>query len=237
MSGAEHKHTIIPACDCDAVTFQALVEKTHSLEGLSAYKVGFRLGLEIGLPEAVRIVRRHTQKPVMYDHQKAANDIPDTGKLFAEVCKRAGIDSVILFPLTGPLVLKGWVEACRQAELDVIVGGLMTHDRFLVSEGGFIADEAAQLIYMMAADLGVTDFVLPSTKMDFSWSIYQSLRNRGVNPTFYSPGIGTQGGKWSDLCRDDGPPWHAIVGRSILQGGDYRKNAEAFLKEVPQRRS
>lgn len=229
-----HKYSLIPACDFDLPTLNALVEQTHTIPRLSAYKVGFRLGLEHGLPAVVKAIRHYTKKPIIYDHQKAANDIPDTGKLFAEVCKGAGIDSIILFPLTGPEVLKQWVQACQAIKLHVIVGGLMTHHGFLVSEGGFISDEAVRLIYVMAADLGVQDFVLPSTRPEFSWGIHSALKNRGFSPTFYSPGIGTQGGKWEDLCRPDGPAWHAIAGRSLLDKKNYRANAERLLLDAPE---
>jgi orotidine-5'-phosphate decarboxylase len=114
-----------------------------------------------------------------------------------------------------------------------MVGGLMTHNGFLVSEGGFIDDGAAAQIYVQAADVGVKDFVLPATRSDFSWSIFSALKNRGHQPIFYSPGIGAQGGKWSDLCRADGPDWHAIAGRSLLANKLYGPNTQALLKEIP----
>lgn len=223
------KYSLIPACDLAFADFVKLVEATHSLPGISAYKVGFRLGLEVGLKQVVAAVRQFSQKPVIYDHQKAASDIPDTADLFMQVCAEAGIDCVILFPTTGPVVLKQWVEAAQRFKLRPMVGGLMTHPSYLVSEGGFIHDDAASLIYMQAAELGVVDFVLPATKPDFAWSMHAALASRGYQPSFYSPGIGTQGGSWQTLQRPDGPPWHAIAGRSLLAGGHYLENAKKLL--------
>ena len=224
-------HTLIPACDVGVDKFRKIVEATHELAGIGGYKIGFRLGLEIGLPAAVKLLREYTNKPVIYDHQKAANDIPDTGRLFAEVCAQAGLDYVILFPLTGPATLKAWVQACQQQELQVIVGGVMTHEKFLVREGGFIADDAVYDIYALAADLGVRDFVVPSTKFDLCMSIYDVLKKRDIKPRFYSPGIGKQGGNWQTLKQSEVPAWHAIVGRSLYSEGDIKINANKFLTD------
>ncbi len=228
----EGKHRLIPACDCDSESFRKLLKATGKLAGIGGYKVGFRLALELGLGKCVEMVRRSSDKPVIYDHQKAATDIPDTGDLFAELCAGAGVDGVILFPLTGPQVLKKWIAACQRQSLGVIVGGLMTHPGFLGSEGGFIADDASHLIYCMAADCGVTEFVVPGTRPEFSWGVYELLSNRGIQPSFYSPGIGQQGGQWQSFVRANGPAWHAIVGRSLYREGDIANNATAILETL-----
>ena len=95
--------SVIPACDVETLEqFEELVRQTANVEGIGGYKVGFELGLGFGLPAVVEAVRRHTDKPVIYDHQKAGTDIPDTGKGFARVVKRAGVDTIILFPQAGP---------------------------------------------------------------------------------------------------------------------------------------
>jgi orotidine-5'-phosphate decarboxylase len=227
------RHSLIPACDVDIATLEKLAAAVADLPGVGAFKVGFQLALTAGLPATVKVIRRYSDKPIIYDHQKAATDIPDTAAAFAGVCKDAGITAVILFPLTGPQVLKNWVEACQRQGLGVIVGGLMTHASFLVGEGGFVHDEAPALIYTMAAELGVRDFVVPATKPDFSWSVLTALRHRNVEPIFYSPGLGAQGGDWRTLGRTEAPAWHAIVGRSLYGASDFRAQALTLLKEVP----
>ena len=100
------EYRIIPALDlADLETALRLVCRTAGRASVYGYKLGFALGLAHGLPESVRRIREWTDKPLIYDHQKAATDIPDTGALFADVLKAAGIDEAILFPHTGPHVL------------------------------------------------------------------------------------------------------------------------------------
>ncbi|MFA4874022.1 MAG: hypothetical protein WC690_01630, partial [bacterium] len=153
--------SIIPACDVEIERYEALIKATADLAGIGAYKLGFTIALSIGLPRAVEIARRYTHKPLIYDHQKGGSDIPDTGKSFARVCKGAGIDAVILFPQAGPETERAWIDFARNEDLGVIVGGLMTHKKYVRSEGGFLADEAIIEMYEIAAGLGVNDYVVP----------------------------------------------------------------------------
>lgn len=95
----ERYRSVIPACDVPTLEeFEEIVKETADVEGIGGYKVGLELGLSYGLGRVVEVARKYTAKPIIYDHQKAGTDIPDTGKNFAEVCKRAGVDAVILFP-------------------------------------------------------------------------------------------------------------------------------------------
>jgi hypothetical protein len=43
-------------------------------------------------------------------------DIPETGELFAKVCKDAGVDAVILFPQAGPETEKAWIKDWKKEE-------------------------------------------------------------------------------------------------------------------------
>ncbi|MBN1944838.1 MAG: orotidine 5'-phosphate decarboxylase [Bradymonadales bacterium] len=196
-----------------------LVEAVAEIDFMYGFKVGFALGLRHGLGQVVQAIRTVTPKPVIYDHQKAATDIPDTGELFADVLATAGIDEGILFPQAGPLTLRSWVEALRDRRIEVIVGGLMTHPSYLVSQGGFLSDEAVTAIYRVAHDLGVRRFVIPLTKPEMLSKLVSRV---SFDPTcvFYSPGYGRQGGGVSafDFVREQ----KIIVGRSLLEASDPR---------------
>ncbi|MDD5417002.1 MAG: orotidine 5'-phosphate decarboxylase [Candidatus Aenigmarchaeota archaeon] len=208
--------SIIPACDVPTIEqFDKLVEATANIEEVGAYKVGFELGLTYGLPEVVETVRRHTKKPIIYDHQKAATDIPDTGKNFARVCSDAGIDSIILFPQAGPETERAWIYHALDHGLKVIVGGRMTHPAYAQSEGGFISDEGAMEMYRIAARAGINDFVVPGNKAPVIEKVYNLVDAEGVDPIFYAPGFVSQGGKIEDATKVAGNRWHAIVGRGI----------------------
>ena len=192
----KEKKSVIPACDVATLEeLENLVKAADSVKGIGGYKIGFSLALPYGLPAVVKAIRKHSKKPIIYDHQKAATDIPDTGAQFAAACAAAKIDAVILFPQAGPETLKAWINHCNAAKLKVIVGGEMTHPAFLAKDGGFLLDDAPKRIYELAASLGVTDFVVPGNKPDRIRYYKEIIEKAGcAAPAFYSPGLVTQGG-------------------------------------------
>lgn len=225
--------SVIVACDMDDLgEFSRLVEETCNVPGIGGYKVGFQLGLTYGLPQVVNAARVYTEKPIIYDHQKAATDIPDTGKNFAKTCKDAGIDAVILFPQAGPETERAWIYHALNEELKVIVGGRMTHPSYAVSEGGFITDEGALDMYRIAARAGIGDFVVPGNKPEVIEQIKSVVQEEIAHPKFYSPGFVTQGGKISTAGKAAGDRLHAIVGRAITQANDYRAAAIEMTSQL-----
>ncbi len=205
---------LMPALDTtDLVKLSSVIEKVGNHPLISGFKVGFSLGLTHGLPRAVEVIRRYSNKTIVYDHQKAATDIPDTGKLFAQTLKAAGVNQAILFPQAGPATLKAWAEALREADIEPIVGGLMTHPQYVVSEGGFLTDEGVVEMYRFARSVGVRRFVVPLTKPEAVERLVDQADLGGDNE-FYSPGFGAQGGDASAFPRLK--VHHLIVGRALL---------------------
>jgi orotidine-5'-phosphate decarboxylase len=192
---------------------------------VSSFKVGFSLGLTHGLPRVVEAIRKHTDKPIVYDHQKAGTDIPDTGGLFADVMKNAGINEAILFPQAGPETLKAWVPALTIRGVTPVVGGLMTHRGFLQSEGGFLSDDSVRAVYTIAAELGVRRFVVPLTKPKLVEGI-----DFPADAIFYSPGFGAQGGDPHafPFLRTH----HLIAGRALFAAADPLAWVTATAKEL-----
>ncbi len=223
MSIIKRDRSIIIACDVSLDKYENILKETADMETIGGYKLGFYLGLEHGLPKLVEIARKYTKKPLIYDHQKAGTDIPDTGKKFAEVCKNAGIDAVIFFPQAGPETEKAWIDAAKEKGLGVIVGGLMTHKSYVKSEGGYLSDDSILKIYLNAAKSGVTDFVVPGNKPEKITEIRKALEEQGTKPVFYAPGFIAQGGKITDAAESAGERWHAIVGRAIYNSDDIKK--------------
>lgn len=226
--------SIIPACDCDAGRYEVLLKATSDLPGIGGYKIGFALALSLGLPRTVEIARRYTNKPLIYDHQKAGTDIPDTGRAFAKICKEAGINAVILFPQAGPETERAWIDCALCEELGVIVGGLMTHKKYVRSEGGYIADEAIVEIYERAAGLGVNDYVVPGNNPVAIKKIRAMLEREHSHPVFYSPGFVAQGGTITEAAGAAGASYHAIVGRGIYEAKDMRKAAEEYCSHIEE---
>jgi len=216
----EQQKSVIPACDvAELEKLEELATATADVPGIGALKVGLELVIPFGLKQVVQTVRKHSQMPVIYDHQKGGTDIPDLGSKFAKVVKSSGADAVILFPFGGGATAEAWIKACQEEGLVVLVGGHMTQPKFLENEGGFIANSGPEEIYKLAARSGVTNFVVPGNKTDFVFK-YRHLLERilGVgNFTLYAPGFIAQGGNISETGQVAGDNWHAIVGSALYK--------------------
>ncbi len=226
------ERSIIPACDVSLDLYERIVKQTSDIEKVGAYKIGFELGLTYGLPKIVELTREYTDKPIIYDHQKAGTDIPNTGWNFAKTIKNAGVDAVIIFPQAGPKTQERWIQTALEQDLGVIVGGLMTHPGYLRSEGGYLADEAVMKIYKNAAESGVSDFVVPGNKPDYIKSIRDMLEQNGVSPTFYAPGFVLQGGVITEAAKVAGNKWHAIIGGGIYNSKNIRKTTLDYASQI-----
>ena len=223
--------SIIPSCDVSDLTkLKNLVKETCSVDGIGAYKIGLELCIPYGICQVTDLIRKQTDLPIIYDHQKAATDIPELGEKFAKSVK--GVDAVILFPFTGPETEIAWIKACRKEKLGVIVGGEMTHKGFLESEGGFISEKEALKIYEIAAKEKINDFVVPGNKPE-KIKLYKAfLEARGIKPVFYSPGLIAQGGSITESAKAAGERWHAIVGRALYNAKNINKAAKELVRNL-----
>jgi len=221
---------LLVACDVtDLRELRQLVTNTHALDAIVGYKVGLSLSLNLGLAHVVAEVRALTDKPIIYDHQKAGTDIPAMGEKFARVCCKAGVDAAILFPMAGPDTQRGWIGSLRAEGVEPIVGGLMTHSRFLECDGGYVCDSAPEQILFLAKKEGVRLYVLPGTKTALARTLAASL---GEGSRFLVPGIGTQGGSIGDLAEFLPIEYCLpIIGSAIYQAPDQSAAAEGFAEE------
>lgn len=219
MSLIAYDRSIIPACDVPSLTHLArIADGTAHMPGIGAYKIGLDLVIRFGLAQAIRIIREYSPTAlIIYDHQKAGNDIPAMGTKFAVAVKASGADAVILFPFAGPATETAWIRACEQAGLVVLVGSHMTHEEFVAEQGGFIPLAQLERVYDIAVDCGITDFVVPGNQPDLVKKYRHRIQRRmGLDHfRFYAPGFVNQGGKISDAGEAAGDYWHAIVGTAI----------------------
>jgi orotidine-5'-phosphate decarboxylase len=227
-----YERSVIVACDVRTISeLENLVRQTCDVEGIGGYKVGSILAIRCGLPEVVRSIRNFTDMPVLYDHQKSMTDIPDLAEEFVSTVKDSGVDALIGFPLSGPLTLERWIEACKENDLEVIVGGEMTHPKYKKSEGGYLADEALDDIYLSAARFGINNFVVPGNKKERVLH-YREILQFVQDLTFYAPGFVAQGGVITDIAKIAGPRWHAIIGRVIYSAKNIRAAAEEMTRQL-----
>ena len=188
------------------------------------------MAVEIFLPQEVN----YGKTVIIYDHQKAGNDIPDMGKGFSKDLKEAGVDAAILFPFAGPETQTIWTNECFEAGLQVLTGGIMTHPKFLVSEGGYIADDVPERIFRLACELGVNHFIVPGNKLHWVMKLRSLVVNElgEGNYTLSAPGFLTQGGDISECAKSAGDNWHAIVGSGIYKADDIHQAAINITKQI-----
>ena len=110
----------------------------------------------------------------------------------------------------------------------------MTHKAFLESEGGFISEDEASKIYEVAANEGITNFVVPGNKPEKIKLYKELLESKGINPVFYSPGLIAQGGNITESAKAAGNNWHAIVGRGLYKAENVNKAAKELVKALQQ---
>lgn len=232
------KYGIIPACDVKNLNdLKKIIEETSDIEGIGGYKIGAILVLKYGLSVVCEKISSNTDLPIIYDHQKLGTDIPDVcGGDMLEICKDAGVHAVIIFPQSGPETLKSTIAGCYHFGLIPIVGGEMTHEKYLINEGGYISDNAPERMYLDAAELNVEHFVIPGTKVD-KMEKYRLLLEKIIKePKFLFPGIGKeyQGGDIIAAFEAVKPlPSYAIVGRAIYAAKNIREAAERLCKAIP----
>lgn len=215
----EAKRCVIVAADVEKIDdLTNLVAATYDVKGIGGYKVGLVLALRYGLLTIVKAIREYTQKPIIYDHQKAGTDIPKLGEKFAQVVVDSGVDAAIIFPFGGAETEEMWIDALEKAGVTILTGGHMTQPKFLYSEGGFIHDEAPVRIYTIAAQKRVRNFVVPGNKLEFVKKykeLLEKLLGKG-NFQLWAPGFIDQGGNITEFGKEAGD-FRAIVGNAIYE--------------------
>ncbi|MBI4040114.1 orotidine 5'-phosphate decarboxylase [Candidatus Daviesbacteria bacterium] len=230
------ERSVIPACDFESTPkLTSLISATTGNPKIGGYKIGFDLVAEHGMVHVGLTARSCTNKPLIYDHQKGATDIPDMGRNMAQKLKRGGFDALILFPQAGPETQSRWTKEAQDAGLGVFLGLHMTHPRFLVSEGGYIADDAPERAFRQAVEEGVTNFILPGNKVEYVAKYCQLLTELCGPDNFAvaAPGFITQGGEISEFTKAiTTKRWHAIVGSGIYKQEDMKAAAELVTSQL-----
>ncbi len=228
------KHGIIVALDAQSVdACKRTCDLTTDLEGVVGYKLGMSMALRLGLAEAVRQLRTHTDLPLLYDHQKAGPDVFDMAAKFAALCAEAKVDGLILFPLAGPRAVEGFVCETIKHGMLPLVGGDLPFPDYNVSGGGYVADDALERIIDRAVEFGANHFVVPGNTLDKLRHHSLRLKSKLRAPVFVVPGIGPLGGKIGELvAAANGCSVYGVVGRAIYAAPDQAAAARALADEA-----
>lgn len=250
--------SLIPACDVPLDVFKRIAQVAEENNKVGGLKIGPALTGRPGYDRVVETARKHTEKPLIFDPQKWGTDIPDTAEKLLRPAKESGIDAVILFPQAGPVTQYEWTRTAQDLGLNVIIGGEMTHPRYLCRDNsngnsgkdytqlffelgilsgtlnGYLKINAPDQIYILGALMGVRDFVVPGNKPE-KIKYYRELITQNLKtgePSFYSPGLITQGGDISEGAKAAGEQFHAIVGREIYQTEGRYKTLDEMREAV-----
>lgn len=221
------RRSIIPACDFEEIEdLETLLNDIDDLEIIGGYKIGSSLAVRYGLERIVDIMKSRSDKPIIYDHQKAGSDIPEMSKKLIRACKKAGVDGLIVFPLSGSETARAFIYHALENDLPLIIGGKMTHRGFTLDDHGYINEDKLFEVYRIAAEAGINNFVIPGNQPEFVEKLTTELLGEDIAINYYATGIGAQGGsikKLNDVLRNKYGnlnceiDLHAIVGRSIYE--------------------
>lgn len=196
----EIKNKIILAMDL--LTIDGALEVGNSvINYLDTIKIGYPLALAEGLP-SIGLVKDRFDCKIIADFKVA--DIPETNKKIADLTFKAGADAIIVHGFVGPDSVKACVDSAEEFGTEVFLLTEMSHpgaSRFL--------QPAAEDIAAMGMEMGLKNYVAPSTKPDRLKKIREVV---GKDSFIISPGVGVQGGDPNQTLEFADA---IIVGRSI----------------------
>jgi orotidine-5'-phosphate decarboxylase len=211
------KNNIILAVDLlDILKVYDLCEAVS--KHIDTIKIGYPLTLAEGL-ESIEVLKENFNFNVICDYKVA--DIPNTNKLIAKLSYEKGADYLIVHGFLGSDSVKACLDVANEYNKNIFLLTEMSHpgsDMFL--------KPATEEIAKMGLDLGIKNYVAPSTKIDRLSKIREILGNDSF---IISPGVGTQGGdpkktlKYADAL---------IIGRTIYQSSNPEIAIENIIKSI-----
>ena len=93
--------------DPEKSTIEDIIDVTKELDYVAGYKLGVRPIIKNGLRDIAGLIKKQTSKPLLYDHQKFGNEIPEICSIdILDDIKDSGIDGIVILPLAGKKVLE-----------------------------------------------------------------------------------------------------------------------------------
>lgn len=158
---------LISISSADLSIIEKVIAGCNKLPYIAGFKINSEVTLINGLKNVVSSVKRYTEKPLIYDHQKFGSDMPEiyTESLF-DTIKASGVDGLVVFPLSGKKVLEVIVDKCLKIDLLPIVSGDLSYKGYFNDEGGYIYGDTQQRIYLEAASIGVSHFMMSCNRIE-----------------------------------------------------------------------
>ena len=213
----EVENNIILALDVLNMTEALRVVESVS-DYLNTVKIGYPLVLSQGL-QSITSIKEEFNCSIIADFKVA--DIPATNRKIADVTFEAGTDAIIVHGFVGDDSALACMDSAEKYGKDVFLLTEMSHPG-----ASIFLQQHAEDIAKMGVDLGITNFVGPSTKLDRLEKIRSVI---GKDSFLISPGVGTQGGDPKDTLKFADA---LIVGRSIYLSEDPKKAVEDIISNI-----
>lgn len=185
---------------------------------INTVKVGYPLVLSEGL-ESISQIKKEYGFKIIADFKVA--DIPETNQKIADLTFSAGADAMIVHGFVGSDSVKACCDVADDHEKDVFLLTEMSHpgaDRFI--------KKVSLEIAAMGVDMGIKNFVAPSTKLDRLSKIREVV---GDESFIISPGVGVQGGNPAKTLEFADA---LIIGRSIYTADNPQKTLQTIIDSI-----
>lgn len=205
-----------------AMDLMNIMDAYDVIEEVADYIDTIKVGYPLTLSEGIGVIETFKESfdlKVICDYKVA--DIPSTNEMISEATFKAGADAIITHGFVG----EDSVEACRKIaeeyNSEIFLLTEMSHpgaERFLKG----VSEDIAK----MGVDLGIKNYVGPSTKLDRLEKIRDIV---GKESFIISPGVGTQGGdpkktlEFADAL---------IIGRSIYNSKNPKESIENIISSI-----
>ncbi|HTX61972.1 MAG TPA: orotidine-5'-phosphate decarboxylase, partial [Methanobacterium sp.] len=185
---------------------------------LNTVKIGYPLVLSEGL-ESITEIKKEYGFNIIADFKVA--DIPETNKKIAELTFEAGADALIVHGFVGADSVEACSKVAQEHDKDIFLLTEMSHP----GAEQFIQNFSLN-IARMGVEMGIRNFVAPSTRMDRLEKIREIV---GDDSFIISPGVGVQGGnpaqtlKYADAL---------IIGRSIYTAENPQETLQTIIDSI-----
>ena len=211
------KNRIILAMDL--MDLDKAIEVTEQVAPfIDTIKIGYPLALSSGL-ECFSKFKENFGFRVIADFKVA--DIPPTNEKICQATFDAGADAIIVHGFVGPDSVLACKQVAEEKAKEIFVLTEMSHpgaEMFLKN----VSDDIAR----MAVELGVKNYVAPSTRLDRLAEIRNVV---GKDSFIISPGVGVQGGDPRETLEFADA---VIVGRSIYNSKDPADAANSIVDSI-----
>ena len=220
---------VILANDYDYSVTNLETKTIQNIKKLNPYLCAIKLNFHLLLPLSAKQISKITKTAHSFGLQTIAdiklNDIGNTNRVTTEKLWELGFDAVIANPIMGLDSLKNLVKSSHKKEKGVITLCHMSAPEARLSYDMEVKMGKKQQLYQLflnwALESKVDGIVAGAT---FPKIISYCKKQAGKKLDIYSPGVGTQGGKVSEVLESGTD--YLIVGRTILNSKDPVKVAK-----------